>query len=291
MTGRSLAELLGYEAGAKLLIVNADDFGMCYAENAATIDGLERGAFSCATLMVPCPWFAHAVAWARRHPATDIGVHVTHTAEWAAYRWGPVAGRGSVPTLVDENGHFHRTVDALYAHAALDEVERETRQQITTALEAGVDVTHLDSHMGTLQLDVRYHTLYVRLAAEFGLPIRMAGRTGLADIGMGAVVELADRLGVLAPDHFHYGGPPEPTQTAAYWTGVFRGLRPGVTELYVHAAHPDPELRAMTEGWAQRAADFEFFTRSDTPALLVELGITRIGYRELRAAQRRLTPC
>lgn len=288
---RSLAERLGYGPDARLLIVNADDFGLCEAENAATIAGLDQGAFSSATIMVPCPRFADAAAYARSHPRADLGVHLTHTAEWASYRWGPVAERDAVPSLVDADGHLYRTVRDVYDHARLDDVEHETRRQITTALDAGLDVTHLDSHMGTLQLDPAYHDLYVRLAAEFRLPIRMAGRAGLSDIGMGAALELADRLGVLAPDHFHYGGPPHPAETAAYWTGVFRTLTPGVTELYVHAAQPDAEMTAATEGWAQRVADFEFFTSGAARACLGELGVIQIGYRNLRSLQRRLMPC
>jgi predicted glycoside hydrolase/deacetylase ChbG (UPF0249 family) len=288
---RTVAQLLGYASDARLLIINADDFGMCHAENAATIAGLEQGAFCSATVMVPCPWFEEALAFARRRPDADLGVHITHTSEWVTYKWGPVCGAGAVPSLVDAGGHFYRDVESVYAHARFDEIERETRAQIERALAGGIDVTHLDSHMGTVQLDVNYHDLYVRLAAEYRLPIRMARRSWMHDMGMGQIVELADQLGVLSPDHFWYGGPHHPDETAPYWSNLLRDLPPGVNELYVHAAFDEPEMRALGDTWMQRAADYEFFTAPATCALLRDLGITLIGYRAVRELQRRLLAC
>ena len=288
---QTLGHLLGYPDDARLLVINADDFGMCHAENVATIAGLEQGAFCSSTIMVPCPWFEETVAFARRLPSPDLGVHITHTSEWPTFKWGPVAGRGTVPSLVDARGSFCRDIESLYAQAHLEDIEIETRAQIDGALAAGIDVTHLDSHMGSVQLDVNYHDLYIRLAAEYRLPIRMANRSFMRDMGMGQIAMLADTLGVLSPDHFWYGGPPAPPDTAAYWTNVLRHLKPGVSELYVHAAVDEPEMRAIGDTWTQRAADFAFFTAPSTGALIRDLGITLIGYRPIRELQRRLQTC
>ncbi len=288
---QTLGQLLGYPGDARLLVINADDFGMCHAENVATIAGLEQGAFCSSTIMVPCPWFEETVAFTQRLPSADLGVHITHTSEWATFKWGPVSGRGTVPSLVDGRGHFYRDLAALYAHATLAEIELETRAQIDAALAAGIDVTHLDSHMGTVQLDATYHDLYIRLAAEYRLPIRMANRAFMRDLGMERIAALADTLGVLSPDHFWYGGPPAPHDTAAYWSNVLHHLKPGVSELYVHAAVDEPEMRAIGDTWAQRAADFAFFTEPSTRALIRDLGITLIGYRPIRELQRRLQTC
>jgi len=288
MHARSTASLLGYPDDARLLIINADDLGLCHAENVATFVGLDQGAFCSSTVMVPCPSFREAAAGIRARPDADVGVHLTHTCEWPDYKWGPVCGPSEVPSLVDDDGNFCPDVPSVYSRARLDEVERETRAQIQTALAAGIDVTHLDSHMGTLQLDLAYHSLYVRVAAEFQLPIRMAGRLWMRDSAMGEAVELADRLGVLAPDHFWYGGPEHPDHTAAYWTGVLQHLQPGVSELFVHAAEDDPALRRSSPAWAQRMADCRFFTAPSTRALISEAHITLIGYRALRDCQRSL---
>ncbi|HYD48657.1 MAG TPA: polysaccharide deacetylase family protein [Terriglobales bacterium] len=287
----SLARLLGYDDEARLLIVNADDFGMCHAENVATIDGLCSGAFSSSTLMVPCPWFDHAAAFVVANPQIDAGVHITHTSEWDTYRWSAVSPAAEVSSLMDASGKLVRDVATFYAQARIDEVERETRAQIDKALAAGIDVTHLDSHMGTLQLDPAYHALYVRIAAEYRLPIRMASRSMLARMGMAEVVDLADSRAVLAPDHFWIGGPAAPEETAAYWTQVLRELQPGVTEIYLHAAIDTPEMRAITDSWDQRRADYQWFLSDSAGALLDELGVLRIGYRPIRALQRSLRAC
>src|SRR5712664_2875919 len=152
----SLAERLGYQPTDKLLIVNGDDAGMCHAANLGTIECLEKGSMCSATIMVPCPWFPEIAAYAKAHPEKDFGIHLCHTSEWGKYRWGPVADRSKVPGLVDPLGYLWREVPEVYAHATHDQALIEGRAQIQRALAAGVDVTHLDSHMGTVQLDPRY---------------------------------------------------------------------------------------------------------------------------------------
>lgn len=287
----SLAQLLGRADDAKLLIINADDFGMCHAENVATIDGMGSGAFCSTTVMMPCPWVEEVLEFARHQPEADIGVHITHTSEWGRYKWGPLSGAASVPSLVTARGHFHADVEPFHAHARLDDVERETRAQIDAALAAGLDVSHLDSHMGTVQLRAEYHELYLRLAADYRLPIRMAGKRMLAAMGMPQISSLADRLGVLHPDHFWFGGPPAPAATPSYWADVMRNLMPGVTEIFIHPAVADSELRGMTDSAPQREADYRYFTSAEARDLRRDLGIELAGYREIRDLQRRLTPC
>ena len=141
---------LGYPADARLLIINADDFGMCLATNAATIQAMRAGIASSTTIMTPCPWAPHALRLLAQHPDLAFGVHLTLIAEHPGYRWGPLAGRDAVPSLVDAAGSFYRDDqrDAFLARAALHEVEIEFRAQITTVLAAGLAPTHLDWHCG-----------------------------------------------------------------------------------------------------------------------------------------------
>jgi predicted glycoside hydrolase/deacetylase ChbG (UPF0249 family) len=241
--------------------------------------------------MMPCPWAEEAIDFARRTPGADIGVHLTHTSEWDRYKWGPLSGPDAVPSMVTPRGYFHPQVEPFHNHARLDEVERETRAQIEAALAAGIDVTHLDSHMGTLQLRPQYHELYLRIAADYRLPIRMAGRRMLEAMGMGNIAGLADELGVLYPDHFWFGGPPNPGATPPYWTELMHNLLPGVTEIFIHPALADGELRGMSDSAEQREADYRFFTSSETRRLLRDLAIELVGYRPIRDLQRRLSPC
>jgi len=283
----STAQKRAYPKDARLLIINADDFGMCHDENEATIEGLTSGLFTSATVLVTCPWFEEVADFARNHPSADLGVHLTLTSEWERYKWGPVLGRGTVTSLVDERGYLWPDVPQVYAHARLEETEAELRAQIDKALAAGIDVTHLDSHMGPLHLHADYHDIYRRLARDYRLPLRMVSRRALSKIeGMHAVLEGLERDGTWYPDHFNSGGPRHIDGTAAYWTTLIRDLRPGITEIYCHPALARMELLGCARDARQREADFRFFTSEHARTLIRDERIELVGYRKLRDAMR-----
>ena len=159
-----LSERLGYKPTDKLLIVNCDDVGMCNAANMAVIDGMENGMITSGTIMTPCPWSGAIMDYAKNHPERDFGVHLTHTAEWSFYRWGPVASKDQVKGLCDPDGFLWRSVEEVYAHSNPAEALVEGRAQIKKVLASGVPVTHIDSHMGTMQYSPDYFKAYVQLA-------------------------------------------------------------------------------------------------------------------------------
>ena len=173
----TLSERLGYDADDSLLIVNCDDLGMCHSTNEGVYDALRNGFATSATLMVPCPWAREAAA---RYRGEDVGVHMTLTAEWELYRWGPIT---QAPSLLGGDGGFPRTIEDVWEHADLDEVRRELRAQVERAILWGFDVTHLDSHMGTLQLRPEFFDVYLDLAVEFDLPLRLSGESTQELIG------------------------------------------------------------------------------------------------------------
>ena len=145
---RRTSEHLGYPADARLLIINADDFGMCHAINADTLRALRAGIASSTTLMAPCPWAPHAMRLLEEHPGIPFGVHLTAISEFGAYRWGPLTSKDKVPSLIDEAGHFYRLDrrQEFLAQAELDEVAAEFRAQIEAVLAAQLRPTHLDWH-------------------------------------------------------------------------------------------------------------------------------------------------
>jgi len=285
---RSLAERLGHKSTDRLLIINGDDAGMCHAANMATMESLEKGLMRSATIMVPCPWFPEMAAYAKQHPQKDFGVHLCHTAEWTRYRWGPVTDRERVPGLLDADGYLWRNIEDVYAHAKPEEALIEGRAQIKRALAAGVDVTHLDSHMGTLQLHPDYVKVYLQLAVEFDLPVRMASRETLVRFGHPEVRDQFTTQGILFPDYFIYDElKGEKNGVKSFWLGIVRNLKPGVTELYIHAALPTDELKAITGTWSTRAQEHEVFTRDEAmKKLMDERQIILIGYRPLLDLQR-----
>jgi len=285
---RSLAERLGHQPTDRLLIINGDDPGMCHAANAATMESIEKGLMRSATIMVPCPWFPEVTAYAKQNPQKDFGVHLCHTAEWTRYRWGPVTDRERVRGLLDADGYLWRGIEDVYGHAKPEEALIDGRAQIKRALAAGIDVTHLDSHMGTLQLHPEYVKVYLQLAVEFDLPVRMASQETLVRFGHPEVRDQFTAKGILFPDYFiHDELKGEKNGVKSFWLDIVKNLKPGVTELYIHAALPTDELKAITGTWSTRAQEFEVFTRDeDMENLVAERQIILIGYRPLRDLQR-----
>jgi hypothetical protein len=274
----TLAERLGYRDDDRLLIVNCDDLGSTHAANVGVYESLRDGIATSATLMVPCPWARDAAA---RYRGEDVGVHLTLNAEHDHYRWGPIT---HAPSLLDGDGGFPRTLTDVWDHADLDEVRRELRAQVERTILWGFDVSHLDSHMGSVQLRPEFFDVYLDLAVEFGLPVRLSGASTERTIGF-PFRQLATEEGVLFPDNF-----------VVVRSGVgsrrdieraVMDLRPGVTEVYVHPAVDSPELRAATPDWAARVDDHDLVTRDRSlRAMLDRLGVHLIGYRALRNAQR-----
>jgi len=228
----TLAERLGYGPDDRVLIVNCDDLGSSASANRAIGDVVRAGVATSATLMVPCPWALDGV-----HAAADggIGVHLTLTAEYPTYRWRSLTGR---PSLHDDEGYLPHTTQAVWAKADLADVGAECRAQIDQALAWGVDVTHLDTHMGAMQLEPRFLAVFLELAAEYRLPVRCLGGSIEARFGV-AQREAAAAAGLLQPDQVIdlWGRPPE---TLAQRLAT---LRPGVTELFLHPVEDGPELR------------------------------------------------
>jgi predicted glycoside hydrolase/deacetylase ChbG (UPF0249 family) len=283
-----LALRLGFKATDRILIVNGDDVGMSHASNAATIDAIENGLMTSASIMVPCPWFPEIAEYARTHATADFGLHLTHTSEWTKYKWGPVASKNDVPGLVDPEGYFWPDILNVYKHSTPAQAYAEARAQIEKALAAGIDVTHLDSHMGTLQYNEGYFQAYRRLAKEYDLPLRMGSQDVLEAAGGGHQRGQLDSDGVLYPDYLIYGGRPPGETVADYWKRMLKSLKPGVTELYIHAAVAGDEMQNITNTWKDRAAEYQLFTREpEIRGLINSLGIKRIGYRALRDLQRK----
>ncbi|MBE0540048.1 MAG: polysaccharide deacetylase family protein [Verrucomicrobia bacterium] len=285
---RSLAERLGYKATDKILIINGDDTGMCHAANLATIECLEKGVMRSATIMVPCPWFPEIAAYAKQNPDKAFGIHLCHTSEWVKYRWGPVAERDQVPGLIDPDGYLWRGVEDVYKNAKPEEALIEGRAQIKRALSAGIDVTHLDSHMGTLQLHPDYVKVYLQLAVEFNLPVRMASQETLARFGQTELRQQFTAQGIMFPDYFVYDELKDLKKgVKPFWMNIVKNLKPGVTELYIHAALPTDESKAITGSWATRAQEYELFAKDeDMKRLIEEEKIILISFRPIRELQR-----
>jgi hypothetical protein len=273
----SLAERLGHPADAKLLILNCDDLGFCHAANVGVYQSLRDGLATSASLMVPCPWARGAAAAYR---GEDVGVHLTVNAEHDLYRWGPIT---HAPSLLDGDGGFPRTVADVWDHADLDEVRRECRAQIERAILWGFDVSHLDAHMGTMQIKSEFFDVYLDLAVEFRLPLRLSGPETESLVGF-PFRSLAAEAGVLFPDEFIYI--PGVGSRKVLLEAV-ADLGAGVTEAYLHPAVASDELQAMADDWEDRVDDHRLLVHdNELRQALAGAGVIPIGYREIRDLMR-----
>lgn len=274
----TLAERLGYDAASKLVIVSCDDLGSCHAANIGVYQALREGIATCASVMVPAPWARHA---AHLYEGDDIGVHLTLNAEHEMYRWGPIT---QAPSLLSGEGGFPRDVDDLWEHADPAEVLRECRAQIERATSWGFDVTHLAPHLSVITLRPEFFDIYLELAVEFRLPIRLPSTLSAEQAGF-PFRRLAEEEGIVFPDHFDHDWRPGSRQRVV---DALRSLEPGVTEIHIQPAIDTPEVRALTSHAQEWVEDLRLAVEdSEIRSLLDASGAVLIGYRQLRDLMRR----
>jgi predicted glycoside hydrolase/deacetylase ChbG (UPF0249 family) len=279
----------------KYLIIHADDAGMSHSVNRATIDAMEQGIVSSASILVPPAWFPEFADYARKHPEKDFGIHLTLTSEWEFYRWGPVALREQVPSLVDEQGYLWDNVELVMQHVKAEEAEIELRAQINRARQFGVPLSHLDTHMGALFSRPDLMAIYVKLGLEFDLPVLFIrqitpevarGYPVLASRGQAMIERLnSRRFPLLDSIGQFYDGDSHEERHRRY-VDFLRDLPAGVSELIIHCGYDDAELRAITDSASRRDGDRRIFTDPATIALVKDLGIEVITWKQFREMQR-----
>ncbi|MGZ3374680.1 MAG: polysaccharide deacetylase family protein [Gemmatimonadaceae bacterium] len=278
---RTIAERLGHPANSKLLIIHADDLGAAHSIDAASFDGLDKGAVSSASIMIPTPWVGEVAAYARAHPDADLGLHLTLTSEWKTYRWGSVESSDKVPSLLDSAGTFPDEDSVVAAKAKPLEVEREIRAQIVRALALGIRPTHLDSHMGSLFTTPELMATYVKVAREYHLPF-LAPR---GDPGVKPKPPLSENDVLL--DAVVIAGPEIPRdQWKQFYLKAIADLKPGLTEMIVHLGHDDSELQAVTVdhepyGSAWRQRDYDVMNSPEFKKALADNHVIVVKWKDL----------
>ena len=269
--------LLGYPADARLLIINADDFGMCHAVNEAVFRAFHIGFLRSTTLMVPCPWALHAMHFIRDHPEFPFGVHLTAISDWDDYRWGPVTSKEKVPSLLNSAGYFHNfeQMPGFLAHVKLAELELEFRNQIEIVLAAGLQPTHLDWHSLRIGGREDIADLMLNLARDYGLALRVAGQAQIEKVqNQGLPTNDYDFL-----DSYHLN----PVGKSMHFMKMLRELPAGLSEWAVHPALDNAELLAIErESNHIRQTDFDFLMSQEAIEIVKEEGIILLDYRALQ---------
>lgn len=270
---------------APSLVVHHDDLGASHSANIAFVELSDLGVVTSGSVMVPCPWFPEMAAIARKRPDLDIGVHLTLTAEFPSFRWRPLTGVSS-NGLTDNDGFMWRRV-AEARRAEPLAVETELRAQVVAALDAGIDVTHLDAHMGTAW-QPEFVDIYLRLGEEFRLPIvlvRDIEKLAPADFDYGPHFDtllargnpdfqsfVSTPFGNLAPD-------------AGTYAQIFGGVGPGLNWGAFHFTAPG-DIALYAEDAPTRLAEYEVFRSGRAQEMLDAAGIELVGMRGLRDAMR-----
>jgi hypothetical protein len=277
----NLAERLGYDKDTKMLIMHADDVGVAYSVNKATLEAFSDGAINSASIMVPCPWFKDIVASIQENPGYDFGLHLTITAEWDNFKWGGVLPSTEIPSLINSEGYFYASVEEVVANATPEDVEKEIRAQVQRAIDFGINPTHLDSHMGTLFNHPEYFKSYQKVGKEFGIPVFIP-------------LSFISQLSELIDDYFipvnqtYMAGPEIAADNwNVFYTEVIGNLEPGLSEIIVHLAYDDDEMSAVAVnhpdyGAAWRQRDLDYVMSDEFRSALKDNNIQLVTFGQLQ---------
>jgi len=255
------------------LVIRSDDAGMSHSVNMALQRLMDTGLPLSVSVMFACPWYQETVEILKRHPAVAVGIHLTLNSEWKHYRWGPVAGREAVPTLVDADGYFFPSTDDLYRnHPDMKQVEKELRAQIARALRSGLKIDYVDYHMGTAVGAPEFRALVERLAREYGF-----GMSGY--------------FGETIDDPQYRAAPPAKVDSLVV---MIDHLQPGVNVVVTHVGLDNAELGALEDMntgeplanmSANRQGELDALTSNRFTEAVKARNVVLTTYRELIAKQ------
>jgi predicted glycoside hydrolase/deacetylase ChbG (UPF0249 family) len=280
---KTVAERLGYPADAKLLIIHADDLAIAHSEDAASLEALDRGYVTSASIIVPGPWLTEIADYAKAHPDADLGLHLALTSEWKTFRWGSVESKDKVPSLLDPSGALWPLTEDVAKKAKPQEVEREYRAQVQHALAIGIHPTHLDTHMGSALATPENIAVYVKIAHEFHLPIlapRIPGDPLKLSVLLSDKDVMLDSVVIAGPNV-------SADKWKEFYLDAIRNMKPGLNEIIVHLGHDDAEMQAVMAdhpdyGSAWRQRDFDAVSSPEFKKALQDNHIVLVKWKDLQ---------
>jgi predicted glycoside hydrolase/deacetylase ChbG (UPF0249 family) len=296
MTPNHLLKKLGYADTDRLVIIHTDDIGMCQASVQAFKDLWEFGTISSGAVMVPCSWFPATVEMCRQNPQMDMGVHATLNAEWSGYRWGPISTRDPGSGLMDEDGYFQASSEAAQQNTDPDSAALEINLQVERALKAGIDVTHVDTHMGTV-MHPKFVQAYLQAGMSRLIPnmLPRASAQGFAMMGIDAaalamytpILQQLESQGLPMLDGLFSMPLEHDEDHIGVAKKMLSEIPAGITHFIFHPSVDTPELRAICPDWKARVANYKAFMSAELKSFIKDSGIQLIGYRRLRDAMRK----
>ncbi|MCB9206343.1 MAG: polysaccharide deacetylase family protein [Ignavibacteriales bacterium] len=299
LEGKNWAEKLGYPAGKKILIMHADDIGMCDEANISVYPYLEKQEIQSAAIMVPCQYAEDAIKWAVENPDYDLGLHLTLTSEWKTYRWGTIADPNTVPGLLDDESRMYRSVREVVENAKPDEVDKEIRAQIEKAISLGMKPYHIDTHMGTLYGSSEFVKVFFKVAEEYNIP------ANAIDLSNPVVAEHFKKAGYPIDDKvietvnnyklpkldFFSSVPKGNTyeEKREYFLNHIKELPAGLIEIIFHPSIETENLKTITNSWQQRVWEAEIFSDPIVKQFFIDEGIVFTNWKEIMSKFNSLT--
>ena len=280
-----------YAEGRRVIVIHEDDVGMSHGANTAFSELSAMGACSAGSVMAPCPWFPEAAEMAAADPALDLGVHLTLNSEKKPYRWRPLTSPPRSAGLTDKEGYFWADVPSVRKNAAPEAVEAELRAQIGAVLATGIDVTHLDAHMGAVMMP-EFVEIYYRLGKDYNLPILLvkdlqrfnpmsyagAARTEPYD----AVVASARAAGEPIFDLVIESPWGRRTDAETAYRQMFAEIPDGLTYLSLHFNKPGDFEVIEPDSAHIRTEEYAVFKSGLVAELVAAHGVEVIGMRQIR---------
>ncbi|TJZ75556.1 ChbG/HpnK family deacetylase [Chitiniphilus eburneus] len=296
----TLQERLGFAVTDRVLILHADDIGMCEATVSSWRALLDFGLLTSASAMAPCGWFPYAAEVAREYgERADLGLHLTLNCEFARYRWAPLTGNAPESGLVDAHGYFHPKAKPTHAALDIDAAARELAAQVARAQALGIELTHLDSHMLTL-FHPALATVYLDLCRTHRLPpLLLDDAAEIARLGVisdewaqdiarqaSAAAAAGDAVLIDRWEVLPFNRMLTPAERLGWACNWLDECGPGVHCLVGHPADDTPELRALAPDWPTRVADRALLADAAFAAEIERRGFKLVGMRALRDALR-----
>lgn len=241
---------------AKVLIVNADDFGLTGGVSRGILEAHQNGIVTSTTLLVNRE-IPPAQVEALKASRLGVGVHLNLTLG------APVANPKRVPSLVDGEGRFVRDALEVAARAKIDEARIELGTQIDVFRTImGRFPTHLDTHH-----HVGRDQPILEVVLDFARALRVPVRSQNAEVR-----SAARRLGLRTPDHFMGESGPE-----AYWSRErvlerLVALPEGLSEFMTHPGYFDDDLAYSRYG-RQRETEIQGLTDPEVRQAVQRHGI------------------
>ena len=303
----NIAEKLGFEKDARLLIIHGDDIGVSHSVNIASFDGFKNNAINSGSAMIPSPWIKEVAEFHKENPKYDIGLHLTLTAEWKNYKWNGVSSSNQISSLLNEDFEFYDNTSDVNINANPEEVRRELQAQIDFSRQIGLNPTHIDTHMGALAVNKRLWKVYIEVGHKNKL-VSMVTKSRALNL-FDEDFPMPDYIVPVNDIYMLYPGADRTFLEEAYgenlastaivndiykyedwyelYSNKIKSLQPGLNVFLLHLGYNNEELKAVTidhpeYGSLWRQLDFDVFNSEEIKQLIKDEGIKLVNWGEIR---------